>query len=285
MNLVVGSNGLLGGLIARKLLAKGAPVRVMVRQASSIAGAHAVTGDLKDRASLDAACRGVTTVITTANSARRGGADNVESVDLAGNRALIDAADQAGVRQFIFVSVATADPSSPVPLFAAKAKTDAHLRNSGMAWTIVAPHIFMDVWFPMLIGSALGAGRPVPLVGGGRRRHSFIAADDVAEFAARAVDHPAAMRQRLVLGGPAMSWSDVVATTEQILGRPVAVESLAPGSPIPTLPPPLDRAIGALAAGLEQQDVIIDATEIARTFGVSLTPSETVLRRMLARQG
>jgi hypothetical protein len=106
MNLVVGSNGLLGGLIARKLLAKGAPVRVMVRQASSIAGAHAVTGDLKDRASLDAACRGVTTVITTANSARRGGADNVESVDLAGNRALIDAADQAGVRQFIFVSVA-----------------------------------------------------------------------------------------------------------------------------------------------------------------------------------
>src|SRR4029453_12381587 len=101
---------------------------------------------------------------------------------------------------------------SPVPLFAAKAKTDAHLRNSGMAWTIVAPHIFMDVWFPMLIGSALGAGRPVPLVGGGRRRHSFIAADDVAEFAARAVDHPAAMRQRLVLGGPAMSWSDVVAT-------------------------------------------------------------------------
>jgi uncharacterized protein YbjT (DUF2867 family) len=192
MNLVVGSNGLLGGLIARKLLAKGAPVRVMVRQASSIAGAHAVTGDLKDRASLDAACRGVTTVITTANSARRGGADNVESVDLAGNRALIDAADQAGVGQFIFVSVATADPSSPVPLFAAKAKTDAHLRNSGMAWTIVAPHIFMDVWFPMLIGSALGAGRPVPLVGGGRRRHSFIAADDVAEFAARAVDHPAA---------------------------------------------------------------------------------------------
>jgi hypothetical protein len=93
------------------------------------------------------------------------------------------------------------------------------------------------------------------------------------------------MRQRLVLGGPAMSWSDVVATTEQILGRPVAVESLAPGSPIPTLPPPLDRAIGALAAGLEQQDVIIDATEIARTFGVSLTPSETVLRRMLERQG
>ena len=192
MNLVVGSSGLLGGLIARKLVATGAPVRVMVRQPSSIAGAQAVTGDLKDRASLDASCHGVTTVITTANSTRRGGADNVESVDLLGNRALIDAAKDAGVRQFVFVSVAPADPSSPVPLFAAKGKTEAHLRHSGMAWTIVAPHIFMEVWFPMLIGSAIAAGKPVSLVDGGRRRHSFISAEDVAEFATRAVDHPAA---------------------------------------------------------------------------------------------
>lgn len=286
MNLVVGSNGLLGGMIARKLLAKGAPVRVMVRQPSSIEGAQAVTGDLKDRGSLDAACRGVTTVITTANSAQRGGADNVESVDLAGNRALIDAAKKAGVRQFVFVSVAAADPSSPVPLFAAKAKTEAHLRDSGMAWTIVAPHIFMDVWFPILIGSALSAGKPVSLVGGGKRRHSFIAADDVAEFATRAVGNPAAMRQRLMLGGPAaISWSDVVAKTGQILGRPVPVQSIAPGSPIPTLPPPLDGVIGGLAAGLEQQDVIIDTTEIARKFGVSLTSAETVLRGMFAAAG
>ena len=256
----------------------------MVRQASSIAGAHAVTGDLKDRASLDAACRGVTTVITTANSARRGGADNVESVDLSGNRALIDAATAAGVRQFVFVSVAAADPSSPVPFFAAKAATEAHLRNSGMAWTIVAPHIFMEIWFPMLIGSALAAGKPVSLVNGGKRRHSFIAVEDVAEFATRAVDHPAGMRQRLLLGGPAISWSDVVAIAGQVLERPVAVQSIAPGSPIPTLPPPLDSTIGGLAAALELQDVIIDATDIARTFGVSLTSCETVLRGMLARQ-
>ncbi len=284
MNLVVGSTGFLGGMITRKLLDKGAPVRVLVRNASTdLAGAEAMQGDLKDRASLDAACRGVTTVITSANSAQRGGDDNVSSVDTDGNIALIDAARQGGVRNFIFISAAAVDEASPVPLFAAKAKAERHLRESGMNWTIVAPHIFMDVWFPMIIGSALGAGHPVALVGGGQRRHSFIAVDDVAAFTVAAVDNPAATHRRLVLGGPAaLSWSEVVDATSSILGRTVPVVTIAPGSPIPTLPPPVDQAIGNLAAGLEQQDVVFDTSELAREFGVTLTPAETVLRRMLA---
>jgi uncharacterized protein YbjT (DUF2867 family) len=283
MNLVVGSSGMLGGMIARKLLARGEPVRVLVRQPSTLDGVEIAMGDLKDAASLDAACRGATTVITTANSAQRGGADDVGAVDLDGNRALIDAANRAGVRQFVFVSVAFVDVDSPVPLFAAKARTEQHLRESGLTWTIVAPHIFLDVWFGLLVGSALAAGMPVSLVRGGRARHSFIAADDVAEFAVRAVNHPAALDRRIVLGGPeALSWTDIVEKTAAILGRPVPVQGIEPGQPIPSLPPPHDAAIGRMAAGLEQQDVIIDASGDARIFGVTLTPADTVLRRLLA---
>lgn len=287
MNLVVGSTGFLGGMITRKLLDKGAPVRVLVRNASTdLAGAEAMQGDLKDRASLDAACRGVTTVITSANSAQRGGDDNVSSVDTDGNIALIDAARQGGVRNFIFISAAAVDEASPVPLFAAKAKAERHLRESGMNWTIVAPHIFMDVWFPMLIGSALGAGQPVALVGGGRRRHSFIAVEDVAAFAVAAAGNPAGANRRLVLGGPAaLSWSDVVDLTSSILGGPVPTVTIPPGAPIPTLPSPIDQAIGNLAAGLEQQDVIFDTTALAQEFGVTLTPAERVLQKMLAGNG
>jgi uncharacterized protein YbjT (DUF2867 family) len=283
MNLVVGSTGLLGGMIARRLLAKGAPLRVLVRSyATQLDGAEAVQGDLKDRASLDAACRDVTTVITSANSAQRGGDDNVSTVDIEGNLSLIDAAKEAGVRRFIFVSAAAVDEASPVPLFAAKACTERHLRESGMEWTVIAPHVFMDVWFPMIIGAALAAGQPVPLVGGGQRRHSFIAVDDVSAFAVAAVDNPGAANRRLVLGGPAaLSWSDVVALTGSILGRPVPTVNISPGAPIPTLPPPLDQAIGNLAAGLEQQDVIFDTSGLARELGVTLTPAETVLGRVV----
>jgi NADH dehydrogenase len=285
MILVVGSTGLLGGAVVRRLLENNAQVRVLLRgETAAMAGTEAVHGDLKDRASLDAACAGVTTVITTANSAQRSGEDNVATVDLQGNVSLIDAAARAGVRQFIFVSAAYVDESSPVPLFAAKARAEKHLRASGMQWTVIAPHVFMDVWFPMIIGSALAAGRPVPLVGGGQRRHSFIAVADVAAFAAAAVEHDAAMNQRLMLGGAeALSWTEVVAKTSDLVGRRLEIETLAPGSPIPTLPPPIDQVIGNLAAGLEQQDVIIDTSATARTFGVTLTPAETVLGEMLSR--
>ena len=62
MNLVVGSSGLLGGKIARALLTRGHPVRVLVRRPSDVAGAETITADLKDPGTLAAACRGVTTV-------------------------------------------------------------------------------------------------------------------------------------------------------------------------------------------------------------------------------
>jgi len=90
-------------MITRRLLEGGDEVRILVRQdspseelarqglatsAGSLieAGAQPVYGDIKDRASLDQACVGTETVITTANSAMRGGEDNVDTVDREGNR-------------------------------------------------------------------------------------------------------------------------------------------------------------------------------------------------------
>ncbi len=142
----------------------------------------------------------------------------------------------------------------------------------------------MDVWFGIILGSALQSGKPVPLVSGGKTRHSFVAVDDVAEFATAAVGNPAAMQQQIVFGGPdAISWSDIVAIASRVLGRQLPVQNIQPGQPIPTLAPPLDLAIGLMVAGFEQHEVVIDSTEVARKFGVKLTPAETVLRNMFAR--
>jgi uncharacterized protein YbjT (DUF2867 family) len=120
MILVVGATGVVGGLIAQRLLEQGKEVRILVRrdsvsaqlaetgQATSAeslieAGAQPVYGDLRDRASLDAAVEGVQTVVSTANSALRGGEDNPQTVDLEGNRSLIEASREAGVEHFVFV--------------------------------------------------------------------------------------------------------------------------------------------------------------------------------------
>ena len=175
------------------------------------AGAHPVTGDLRDRPSLDEAAAGVDVVITTANSALRGGDDNVETVDLAGNRNLIDAT-AAGAQQLIFTSALGADINSPAPFFQAKAATEQHLRGSGLTYTILAPNLFMDVWAAMIVGLPALAGQPVTLVGEGLRKHSFVAARDVAAFAMAVAGHPAAVNCTIPIGGPQpLSWCDVVA--------------------------------------------------------------------------
>jgi NADH dehydrogenase len=289
MILIVGGTGQLGGEIVQRLLDRGLSVRALVRPHSNgeslkRAGVRVVFGDLKDRASLTAACDGISTVITTANSAQRGGEDNTETVDWLGNRNLIDAAQMAGIRQFIFVSALGVDINSPVPLFQAKARSEACLRASGMPYTILAPTTFMEVWFPIIIAMPVQAGQPVSLIGEGRRKHSFISIGDVAQFAIASIGHAEALNRTLPLGGPqAVSWRDVIAISEGVIGRSLDVQSLPPGSAIPGLPETLGKMIGQLMTGLEMFDSVVEMPAMAETFGVRQASVEEAVRRMFAR--
>src|SRR5688572_21457486 len=255
MLLVAGATGSLGTRITRALLDRGRQVRILVRPGSQYtaleaAGAEVALGNLKDPASLEHACRGVESVITTASASRRGD-DSLENVDLQGNLNLVDAAARAGVRHMILTSTLAASESSPVPLFRAKAAAEARLRTSGMTWTVLQPNAFMDVWFGMLIEMPLFSGQPVTLVGESRRRHAFVAEQDVAAFAIAAVDHPAARNATLVIGGPeALTLREAVQAYEDAGAPRRPIRSVAPGEPIPGLPEP----VWGLAAGLETFD-------------------------------
>jgi uncharacterized protein YbjT (DUF2867 family) len=287
MILIVGATGRLGGLITRRLLAAGEAVRILAREGSAwqplqTAGAQVSIGDLKNRATLDTACAGVDVVITTANSALRGGDDNTQTVDTDGNRNLIDAARSADVAQFIFVSAFGVTTDNPVPLFQAKARTEAYLRASGVPYTILAADGFMDVWLPMIVVGPVLEGRPVSIVGEGRRKHSLIAVDDVASFAIAAAGHPEAMNHHLPLGGPeAVSWRDVVAAFERRLGRTIPIVSLAPGQPLSGLP----DIVAGLMAGLDTYDSVIEMAGLAKTFGVQPTSLDQFVAGILNQAG
>ncbi len=299
MILVVGATGVLGGMICRRLLAEGKEVRILVRRNSPAeqmalqgmatsprslieAGARPVYGDLKDRASLDGVCEGVETLITTANSSMRGGEDNVDSVDRRGNRNLIEAAAAAGVKQFIFVSFLGAAPDSPVPLFQAKAETEAALGQSGLPYTVLAPNFFVESWAGMIVGMPLQADQPVMLVGKGERLHSLISMGDVAAFAIAAIGHPAAINRRLALGGPQpVSWRGVVDAFGQVLRRELPVQFVAPGESIAGLP----EIVPPVLAGMETYDSPIPMDATARLFGVRQTPLDAVVRRMVGVPG
>ena len=106
--LVVGATGQLGSEICRQLRAGGKPVRALVRAGSALgaeleaSGIQTVAGDLKDPDSLAAACRGATSVVTTANtmmSRRRG--DSFRTVEARGQAALLRTSERNGVRRFV----------------------------------------------------------------------------------------------------------------------------------------------------------------------------------------
>jgi uncharacterized protein YbjT (DUF2867 family) len=281
MILIVGATGILGGLIADRLLAQGRPVRALVRRGSdhrhlAEAGADLVLGDLKDRASLDRAVQGVDVVITTANSATRGGEDTIDTVEIEGNRNLIDAAKAAGVSQFIFVSGLGASEDSPSPFLRGKALAERYLRESGVPFTILTANIFMEVWIPAIVATPVRAGQPVTLVGEGRRRHTFVSMRDVAAFAVAAVDNPQAIGQQILIGGPlAISWRDIIDSAGRAIGREIPIRSVAPGDPIPGLP----REVSDIAASFETFDSPIEMSETAARFGVLLTTIEEFVDR------
>jgi uncharacterized protein YbjT (DUF2867 family) len=284
MVLLVGATGRLGSRIARELLSKGTSVRALCRPSSGYAGlqrlgAEIVFGDLREPPTLEAACAGVDTLVTTANTARRGGDDTVDSVDLQGTRDLIDAAKKAGVRHFIFMSALAADEKSPVPLMAAKGKNETYLRNSGMTWTIVAPNLFMESWATQIVQQPVQAGDPVIIVGEGRTRHTFIAEHDVAGFVVAAVNNPAAAHRRLAIGGPeALSWRDVVATYEKVLARSIEVQFQQPGHIVGKLA----MAVQPLLAAMDHFESNFDTSALAKEFGVQQTPLEAWVRASLA---
>jgi uncharacterized protein YbjT (DUF2867 family) len=295
MILVVGATGNLGGMITRRLLEQGNKVRILVRRNSPseqlalqgmatsaqtliVGGAQPVFGDLKDPASLTIACKGIETIITTANSAMRSGDDTVDSVDLRGNHSLIKAAIEAGVKQFVFISFFGASPDNPVPLFQAKAETEKFIIESGIPYTILSPNYFIESWVGMVVGIPLQTGKPITLVGNGQRLHSLISMKDVTAFTVAVVNNQAAINQKLYLGGPEpVCWRGIVEAFGKVLGNELHVQYVSLGTPIPGLP----EMVPAVLAGMETYDSPIPMEQTALKYGVEMTPLSSTIRSML----
>jgi uncharacterized protein YbjT (DUF2867 family) len=283
MILVVGATGALGGMITGRLLGQGEQVRALVRQPSNAQslearGVETVTGDLKDAGSLERACEGVEIVITTANSATRGGDDNPRTVEDQGNRNLIDAARAAGVRHFVFTSALSADVNSPVPFVRGKAVAEQHLKESGLTYTILEPNLFIEISCPNIVGGPLLAGHPVTLVGEGKRKHSMISMEDVASFAVAAARNRRARNRALVLGGPEpVSWHDVIAVYERLLGRQIEVRFVPMGESLPGLP----DFVSGLMNALETYDSVIEMEALSHEFGIRLVPLDESIQKLL----
>jgi uncharacterized protein YbjT (DUF2867 family) len=228
--LVVGATGWLGQLTVQKLARAGHPVRAFVRATSDAArvdglkalGAEIVVGDLRDARSVRDACRAVSRVVTTASATlSRQPDDSIASVDEQGQLTLVEAATQAGVERLVYVSFPTSDVG--FPLQDAKRKVEEAMLGSGLEYVVLRPTFFREAWLSPMLGFDPKGGQVV-VYGSGRAPVSYIAAGDVAEFAAAAVEAPGAARATFELGGPdTVSLRDVIDIVGKLMGRTLAI--------------------------------------------------------------
>jgi uncharacterized protein YbjT (DUF2867 family) len=291
MVLVVGATGLLGAEICQQLRANEHPTRALVRDGSSrevrlrAAGVEIASGDLRDPRTVDVACRGVSTVITTANSmvSKRPG-DSFETVDRDGSLGLVRAAQVAGVRQFIFTSVSPRLPANN-PFVQYKRDVEAAVRASHLTWTILQPSAFMEIHAGPAAGWDFAAGR-ARIMGSGRVPVAYISVADVAAFAVAAVENPAAADRALHIAGPEpLTGLDAVAIAERVTGRVFSVQRL------PTVTMKLLRvalrpvnprlsAVMGLGIGMQEGDGVA-MEPLLREFVLQATTFEQYVRRSL----
>ena len=226
MDLVVGATGIVGKRIAVRLSEKGRKVRAMVRggaaraEAQELAGAgiEIVEADLTKPGSLPAACAGIENVACTATSMPHGRDDGLRRVDRDGVLALIEAADRAKVKKFVYTSY-SGNIRYDSPLETAKRDCENRLLASSMQAVVLRPSYFMEAWLSPALGfdPAKASAR---IYGSGQAKVTYISAHDVVEFAVAAV----AMSERdraviLEMGGlEALSQLDAVRVFEKKLG-------------------------------------------------------------------
>jgi uncharacterized protein YbjT (DUF2867 family) len=291
MILVAGATGLVGSEVCQKLTRRGERVRALVRSTSSkeklealrSSGVELFVGDLKDPESIAAACRGVDAVISTASSTlSRQPGDSIQSVDAAGQLNLVNAAKNASVDRFLFVSFRKM-PGLSFPL--GEAKTQVENAIASLNFTVIQASWFREVWLSPALGFDY-ANAAARIYGPGTSPISWVSFRDVAGMCAVALRHPAALRKTIEFGGPeALSPLEVVARFERIGGRPFRLEHVSESalhSQFEEATDPLQKSFAALMLGYFHGDAMKMAPVID-AFGLKLTSVDDYARSVLGK--
>ena len=140
---ITGGTGYMGRALIEELVARGHEVRALVRRGSEgklTAGVEAVVGDPLDESSFAASVAPSDTFVQLVGVPRPSPAKAREfrEIDLVSGRASVAAARGAGIKHFVYVSVA-----QPAPVMKAyqgvRAEVESLLRESGVPATVLRP--------------------------------------------------------------------------------------------------------------------------------------------------
>ena len=209
MILVTGGTGLVGGEVVRLLSQQGVAARALTRDASKakeLPGITWVAGDLSKPETLASAFDGAQTIFLVSSIGE-------DTVALQHNA--IEAARNAGVRHIVKLSAFGASDHSKAPICLWHFQIEKEMQASGMDWTILRPHHFMQNLLGQLeyivndgvVYSASGDGK-IP----------YIDAPDIAAVAAVTLTKPGHEGKKYVItGSEALSYRDAT----EIIGKTI----------------------------------------------------------------
>lgn len=292
MILVAGGTGNLGIELVPYLAAQGIPVRVLTRdpdRARQRLGStpQLAAGDARNPQSIAPALEGIDAVVS-AMTGFGPGAPGPRAVDYEGNLNLIRAAEAAGVRRFVLVSMYGAAPDHPMELGRMKCRAEEALRASRLEWVIVRPNAFMELWAEIAGGPIIKEGKTT-VFGRGDNPINFNSAKDVARFIELALFDPDLSRTILAVGGPEnLTFNQLVGQIERAAGRKAVVKHV----PVPmmrllsvVMRPLKPDVAGMIGAGIafDTADMSFDASDLRRRFPqIELTRMADVLARQVA---
>lgn len=237
MLLLTGATGEVGSALLTRLLAEGEQVRCLVRNPRRL-GTRRVKvqialGDLADPPSFRNAMRGVDTVVHLAASIRDQPQGSIEELNAIATWRMVQAARQAGVQRFLFVSALGASSHHRCRFFRAKALAERAVMDAGIDCVVFAPSLVYaphDQWLTIIDRlSLLGL---TPVAGAGKAAFQPIWAQDVADCIATALraekpphattsnGGPGPSRLRFELAGPqTLSHDEIIRTALRSRGR------------------------------------------------------------------
>lgn len=276
---VTGASGQLGRLVADRLLERAEPATVVLltRNPSSLAeyaerGAIVREADFSRPETLPAALEGVERLLLIST--------DVVGDRVAGHRAAIDAAVAAGVRHVAYTSVPEPVPANPAAVVPDHAATEAALRESGLAWTMLRNNLYADMQ-DGVIAQAVAAGSIVTNAGDGAT--AYVTRADCAAVAAGVLLGKGHEGRAYDVTGP-RAWTPqgLAELAAARAGRQIKVVTVDDdayvaglvGAGVPEFVAPLLASFGASA----REGYLASVTDVVATVGgVVPTPLESVI--------
>jgi uncharacterized protein YbjT (DUF2867 family) len=168
------------------------------------------------------------------------GGASLRLVNTEGTRNILAAAQEAGVRRFVYLGGLGLVDEPDLHFGSSKAKAMALVRESGLDWTILKPSLVFgprDGFFNILAGLVRMSPGIVPITGKGNARFQPLAIEDLGRATVLAFADAGTIRREYELGGPRYwTYREIVEEVLRGMGKrrvlmpmPVAVIRLVAG--------------------------------------------------------